>query len=114
MLMPLVASGAMAMASNGAAPVSRSAPYNRPHRRATLAFTRRFKKQSAGTFHCINGLGQFHQQEFEKPQRIDLMRQNKQKLARELLAGDAEINLTELSDAELLNLVKLDIHDIGI
>jgi hypothetical protein len=69
---------------------------------------------AAGTFHCVNRLGQFHQQEFEKPQRSDLMLQNRLKPAQELLAGDAEINLTELSDAELLNLVKLDIHAIGI
>jgi superfamily II DNA or RNA helicase len=47
-------------------------------------------------------------------ERIDQMIQAKQKLAQEVLAGDAEINLTELSDAELLNLVKLDIHAIGL
>jgi SNF2 family DNA or RNA helicase len=47
-------------------------------------------------------------------EHIDLMLQNKQKLAQELLASDAGINLAEHSDAELLNLVKLDINAIGI
>ncbi len=42
--------------------------------------------------------------------RIDAMIAGKQKLANELLSGGAEINLTELADAELLELVRLDVH----
>jgi hypothetical protein len=37
----------------------------------------------------------------------------KQQLARDVLEGGAEIDLTEMSDAELLDLVRLDIHSIG-
>lgn len=46
-------------------------------------------------------------------ERIDDMIRSKQRLAQDVLAGGAEINLTELSDAELLDLVRLDIHSIG-
>jgi non-specific serine/threonine protein kinase len=46
-------------------------------------------------------------------ERIDLLIRSKQELVRDVLEGGAEINLTELSDAELLDLVKLDIHSIG-
>jgi hypothetical protein len=60
------------------------------------------------------GLDNFTRRSSTIPERCDLMLQNKQKLAQELLAGEAETNLTELSDAELLILVKLDIHAIGI
>jgi SNF2 family DNA or RNA helicase len=43
-------------------------------------------------------------------ERIDIMIQNKRQLAADLLdAADAEVRLTELSDAELLNLVRLDL-----
>ena len=46
-------------------------------------------------------------------ERIDEMIRTKQKLAQDVLEGGAEIKLTEMSDAELLDLVKLDIHAIG-
>jgi SNF2 family DNA or RNA helicase len=46
-------------------------------------------------------------------ERIDDMIRAKQQLAKEVLEGGAEINLTEMSDAELLDLVKLDIHSSG-
>jgi len=46
-------------------------------------------------------------------ERIDDMIRAKQQLAQEVLEGGAEINLTEMSDAELLDLVKLDIHSSG-
>lgn len=46
-------------------------------------------------------------------ERIDAMIRAKQQLASEVLEGGAEINLTTISDAELLELVKLDIHSIG-
>jgi non-specific serine/threonine protein kinase len=46
-------------------------------------------------------------------ERIDAMIQAKQQLAKDILEGGAEINLTEMSDAELLDLVKLDIHSLG-
>ncbi len=46
-------------------------------------------------------------------ERIDAMIRSKQQLAQGVLEGSAEINLTEMSDAELLDLVKLDIHSIG-
>jgi len=45
--------------------------------------------------------------------RIDELIRSKQKLVSDVLEGGAEINLTEMSDAELLDLVKLDIHSIG-
>lgn len=43
-------------------------------------------------------------------ERIDELIRSKQQLVKDVLEGGAEINLTELSDAELLDLVKLDIH----
>jgi SNF2 family DNA or RNA helicase len=46
-------------------------------------------------------------------ERIDDLIRSKQQLAKDVLEGGAEINLTEMSDAELLDLVKLDIHSIG-
>jgi len=46
-------------------------------------------------------------------ERIDEMIRAKQQLAQDVLDGGAEINLTEMSDAALLDLVKLDIHAIG-
>ncbi len=45
-------------------------------------------------------------------ERIDAMIASKQQLAQDVLEGGAEINLTGLSDRELLDLVKLDIHTI--
>lgn len=42
--------------------------------------------------------------------RIDQMIETKQQLVKDVLDGGAELNLTELSDRELLDLVKLDIH----
>ena len=42
-------------------------------------------------------------------ERIDEMIAQKRKLADDLLAGDAEINLTELSDEALMDLVRLDV-----
>jgi non-specific serine/threonine protein kinase len=46
-------------------------------------------------------------------ERIDDLIRSKQQLVKDVLDGGAEINLTEMSDAELLDLVKLDIHSIG-
>ena len=46
-------------------------------------------------------------------ERIDGLIRSKQQLVKDVLEGGAEINLTEMSDAELLDLVKLDIHSIG-
>ena len=46
-------------------------------------------------------------------ERIDDLIRSKQQLAKDLLEGGAEINLTEMSDAELLDLVRLDINSIG-
>ena len=46
-------------------------------------------------------------------ERIDDLIRSKQQLAKDVLEGGAEINLTEMSDAELLDLVKLDIHSMG-
>lgn len=46
-------------------------------------------------------------------ERIDDLIRSKQQLVKDVLEGGAEINLTEMSDAELLDLVKLDIHSIG-
>ena len=42
-------------------------------------------------------------------ERIDEMIADKRKLAEDILGGDAEINLTELSDDALFDLVGLDI-----
>ncbi len=47
-------------------------------------------------------------------ERIDTMISAKQKLADEILRGDQEVNLSELSDAELLNLVRLDISQASL
>jgi superfamily II DNA or RNA helicase len=43
-------------------------------------------------------------------ERIDQLIESKQQLVKDVLEGGAELLLTEMSDAELLNLVKLDIH----
>ena len=43
-------------------------------------------------------------------ERIDQLIESKQKLVKEVLEGGAELLLTEMSDRELLDLVKLDIH----
>jgi len=42
--------------------------------------------------------------------RIDQLIESKQKLVKDVLAGGAELLLTEMSDSELLELVNLDIH----
>lgn len=42
--------------------------------------------------------------------RIDRLIESKQQLVKDVLENDAEILLTEMSDGELLDLVKLDIH----
>ena len=42
-------------------------------------------------------------------ERIDELIESKRKMAEDLLAGGGEINLTELADAELMALVKLDL-----
>lgn len=46
-------------------------------------------------------------------ERIDDLIRTKQQLVKDVLEGGEEINLTEMSDTELLNLVRLDIHSIG-
>ncbi len=46
-------------------------------------------------------------------ERIDDLIRSKTELVRDLLEGGAEVNLTELSNDELLDLVRLDIHAIG-
>lgn len=46
-------------------------------------------------------------------ERIDDLIRSKQQLAEDVLEGGAEINLTEMSDAELLDLVRLDIQSVG-
>ncbi len=46
-------------------------------------------------------------------ERIDDLIHAKQQLVQDVLEGGAEINLTEMSNTELLNLVRLDIHSIG-
>ncbi len=43
-------------------------------------------------------------------ERIDQLIESKQQLVKDVLEGGAELLLTEMSDRELLNLVKLDIH----
>ena len=45
-------------------------------------------------------------------ERIDQLIATKQQLVKDVLEDDGEINLTELSDAQLLDLVKLDIHAV--
>jgi non-specific serine/threonine protein kinase len=42
--------------------------------------------------------------------KVDQLIESKQSLVRDVLDGSAELELTELSDAQLLNLVALDIH----
>ena len=42
-------------------------------------------------------------------ERTDEMIAEKRKLADDILAGDAEVNLTELSDEALMDLVRLDV-----
>ena len=42
--------------------------------------------------------------------RIDALIESKQQLVKDVLEGGAELQLTEMSDAALLDLVKLDIH----
>ena len=42
--------------------------------------------------------------------RIDQLIESKQQLVKDVLEGGAELLLTEMSDRELLDLVKLDIH----
>ncbi|HQQ69460.1 MAG TPA: DEAD/DEAH box helicase [Alicycliphilus sp.] len=46
-------------------------------------------------------------------ERIDALIQAKQQLVQDVVQGSGEINLTEMSDAALMNLVKLDIHAAG-
>lgn len=43
-------------------------------------------------------------------ERIDAMITEKRKVARELISGGGEVDITALSDEELMNLVRLDIH----
>lgn len=43
-------------------------------------------------------------------EKIDALIHSKKSLSEEIITQDKEINLTELSDAELLKIVKLDIH----
>ena len=43
-------------------------------------------------------------------ERIDQLIESKQQLVKDVLEGGAELLLTEMSDRELLDLVKLDIH----
>lgn len=45
-------------------------------------------------------------------QRIDELIQSKRALVNDVVEGGQEINLTEMSDEELLNLVKLDLHSM--
>ena len=47
-------------------------------------------------------------------ERIDDTLAAKQKLANEILSGDQEVNLSELSDSELLSLVRLDISQASL
>jgi SNF2 family DNA or RNA helicase len=42
-------------------------------------------------------------------ERIDRLIESKQRMADDMLAGDGEINLTELADADLMALVRLDL-----
>jgi SNF2 family DNA or RNA helicase len=42
--------------------------------------------------------------------RIDQLIESKKQLVQDVLEGGAELQLTEMSDADLLNLVRLDIH----
>ena len=47
-------------------------------------------------------------------ERIDQMIADKRQLARELLAGGGEVDLTSLNDSELLELVRLDVSRAAI
>jgi len=47
-------------------------------------------------------------------ERIDALIASKQKVSDEILQGDQEINLTELSDEQLLDLVKLDVSQVVV
>ena len=47
-------------------------------------------------------------------ERIDEMIAEKQKLADDILSGDGEVNLTELSDEALMDLVRLDVTRAAI
>ena len=42
--------------------------------------------------------------------RIDQLIESKRQLAEDVLEGGAELRLTEMSDRELLDLVRLDLH----
>ena len=46
-------------------------------------------------------------------ERINEMIAEKRKLADDILAGDAEVNLTELSDEALMEMVRLDVTRAG-
>jgi len=46
-------------------------------------------------------------------ERINALIQSKQQLSKDVLDGSNEVNLTEMSNAELLDMVKLDIHSIS-
>ena len=46
-------------------------------------------------------------------ERIDALIQAKQQLVQDVVEGGGEINLTEMSDAALMDLVKLDINAAG-
>jgi hypothetical protein len=43
-------------------------------------------------------------------EKIDMLIESKRRISDELLADDAGVLLTEMSDAELLDLVALDLH----
>ena len=47
-------------------------------------------------------------------ERIDALIQAKQQLVQDVVEGGGEINLTEMSDAALMDLVKLDINAAGV
>jgi len=47
-------------------------------------------------------------------EKIDDMIQSKKAISRELFAGDGEIQLTELSNEQLLNFVALDLNKSGL
>ena len=47
-------------------------------------------------------------------EKIDATIAAKQKLAQEILSGDQEINLSELSNDELLQLVSLDVRQASL
>jgi SNF2 family DNA or RNA helicase len=47
-------------------------------------------------------------------ERIDALIEEKRQLSAEILSNDGEINLTELSNDELMNLVRLDVNRAAI